>query len=86
MDSPKRSLVQRPRPEELRTNVERIPGSGDGLTPYDLHVVGEFAAFDHDSNGRNRSDLEPPVRFDQASRHTAVEKTHRTLSREYAEL
>jgi hypothetical protein len=86
MCSPKRSLVQRPRPEELCADVESIPGSSDGLTPYDLHVVGKFAAIDHDSNGRNRSDLESPVRFDQASRHTAVEKTHRTLSREHAEL
>ena len=67
VDSPKRSFVKRLGPEELRTDVERLAGPGDRLTPYDLNVVGEFLSVDHDANRRNRPDVEPPIRFDQTS-------------------
>jgi hypothetical protein len=49
--------VQRLGPQELRTDVERIPGPGDRLTPYDLDVVGELASLDHHADGRNRPNL-----------------------------
>ena len=67
MGAAQRSSVQRLGPEELRTDVERLSGPGDRLTPHDLHVVGEFASVDHDANRRDRPDLEPPIRFNQTS-------------------
>ena len=78
-------MVQRLRPQELGADVERFPRSGDGLTPDNLHIVGEFEAVDHDSYGRDRPDLQAPVRFDEASRDAAVEHAHATLAREDAQ-
>jgi hypothetical protein len=59
--------VQRLGPQKLRTNVERGPGPGDRLTPYDLDVVDELESLDHHADGRNRPDLGPPIRLNQTS-------------------
>jgi hypothetical protein len=58
--------VQRPRPEELRTDVESLSGPRDRLTSHDLHIVIELASIDRDPDGSNRSHLNTPARFNQA--------------------
>lgn len=78
-------MVQRLRPQELGTDVECFPCSGDGLTPDNLHIVGELESVDHDSYGRDGPDLQAPVRFDEASGDAAVEHAHTTLAREHAQ-
>jgi hypothetical protein len=65
--------------------VERFACPGDRLTPHNLHIVGELAAVDHDSDGRDGSDLQAPVRFDEASGDAAVEQAHTTLAREHTQ-
>jgi hypothetical protein len=79
-------FVQWPSPQKLGANVERTPSPSDRLTPHDLHIVSEFTSTDRDPHGCYHSDFKSPVRFNEASRHAAVQKAHTAFAREQTQL
>src|SRR5262245_53668323 len=81
----KRSVSQRPSPQELHPDVIGLTGTYDGLAAHDLHVVGLLSTIDGHSYGRDCTDGQATIRFKQTSGHTAVQQTNTALSGKHAQ-